>query len=152
MDKTPAYYIEKYIGVSLGILFGFFAYNSEALAFISKPAFLDKIISIASTLFGFLLAILTLIVQSNSETVKEMQRHGSYQRLLHFNKRIVLLSGLVCLTSLFLAFVNESPITQTVPLKYIINFSLFVWCVSDALIFVLIFYKLLLKETTKPQD
>lgn len=150
MDKTLGYWIEKLLGLIIGLvmIFLFFKYWHHG-NFISNSQFLDKLITISTTLFGFLLTVLTLIVQSESEAVKKMKAHGSYTRLINFNKNIVLLSGLVCLLSLFLSFCNELLKCRSELLLKVfstINLGAFTWVIVDTLIFTLIFYKILLSD------
>ncbi len=150
MDKTLGYWIEKLAGLIIGfvVIFLFFKFWHHG-SFISNSQFLDKLITISTTLFGFLLTVLTLIVQSESEAVKKMKAHGSYSRLINFNKSIVLLSGFVCLLSLFLSFCSELLKCKSellLKLFATINLGAFIWVIVDTLIFTLIFYKILLSD------
>ena len=150
MDDTIGNWIEKLLGLVAGMVSAllFFRFWQSGI-FISTEPFLDKIITISTTLFGFLLTVLTLIVQSDSETVKMMKLHKSYNRLINFNKNIVILSGLVCMLSLFLSFFNEIiKCKSELILKLVAasNLGIFIWVVIDALIFTLIFYKILLSN------
>ena len=151
MNKTLAYYFERYIGFIVGIAGAFFAYNSwSKCSFICTSNFFDKLITISTTLFGFLLTVLTLIVQSTNTVLLNMKKHGSYRRLILYNKNIVLLSAIVCILSLVLnSTTQKEDIEVSIFLQVVslINFSLFIWAVVDTFIFVFIFYRLLISET-----
>lgn len=153
MDKTISYYIEKFGGIALSALVTFIAWKYWSFfSFIAEKDFFDKVIAITTTLFGFLLAVLTLIIQSNSPTVTMMKKHGSYKRLINYNKTIVLLSAVVCFFSLVLLLGREKLITDYLEtLKYmgLMNFFLFAWTCFDTFVFVLIFYKIILSETSQ---
>jgi hypothetical protein len=151
MSKTFAYYLEKYLGFLIGTAGSLFVYNNWTLcSFMCTSNFFDKVITISTTLFGFLLTVLTLIVQSTSEVILSMKKHGSYKRLILFNKNIVLLSAIVCILSLVLNSTTQKigiDISVGIKIVSLINFSLFLWAVVDTFIFVFIFYKLLISET-----
>jgi len=79
-----------------------------------------------------------------------MKKHGSYRRLILYNKNIVLLSAIVCILSLVLnSTTQKEDIEVSIFLQAVslINFSLFIWAVVDTFIFVFIFYRLLISET-----
>lgn len=154
MDKTISYYIEKFGGIALSTVVTFIAWQYWSFfSFITEKDFFDKVIAITTTLFGFLLAVLTLIIQSNSPTVAMMKKHGSYKRLINYNKTIVILSAIVCFISLVLLLGREKLIAgqQFEILKYsgIVNLFLFLWTCFDTFVFVLIFYKIILSETSQ---
>jgi hypothetical protein len=154
MDKTISYYIEKFGGLALAAIITFIAWKYWSFfSFTTEKDFFDKLIAITTTFFGFLLAVLTLIIQSSSPTVAAMKKHGSYKRLINYNKTIVLLSAIVCFLSLVLLLGREKMIIEqhTEILKYagLVNFFLFLWTCFDTFVFVLIFYKIILSETSQ---
>lgn len=149
MSKTPAYYLEKFLGLGIGLTAGYLSYKFWGFwSFICSQAFSDKVITISTTLFGFLLTVLTLIVQSTSPAIIQMKKHGSYKRLILFNKNIVLLSATVCILSLILNSTAEKLKGESFLTTFsIVNFVLFIWSIVDTFIFVLIFYRILISET-----
>lgn len=154
MDKTISYYIEKFGGIFLSAVVTFIVWKYwNFFSFITEKDFFDKVIAITTTLFGFLLAVLTLIIQSNSPTVTTMKKHGSYKRLINYNKTIVILSAIVCFISLVLLLGREKLIVEqhVEILKYsgLVNLFLFLWTCFDTFVFVLIFYKIILSETSQ---
>ncbi|STZ48389.1 Uncharacterised protein [Myroides odoratimimus] len=144
MNKSPGYYIEKYIGYAFGIGLFLYLYCGN-LDFIMNANLYDKMLAFSSTLFGFLLAILTLVVQSNSEFVTEMRTYDSYDRFIEFNKRIVFLSLIEAVLTLCL-FMLHKHIPQNV--EYVascISLSIFFVIIVNTLIFLSIFY-IVIKE------
>ncbi|WP_318345250.1 hypothetical protein [Flagellimonas baculiformis] len=150
MDKTIGYWIEKLIpliiGVSITIVLFF---NWEKACFLITESFFDKIVGITSTLFGFLLAILALLIQSDSETVSLMKTHKSFSRLISLNKTTVISSMVNC----FLAFITSSS-KEYLEEHFIFilkilessTFGLFCFVLTSSFIFTLIFYKIILND------
>lgn len=150
MAKTVAYYIEMYCGPVVGASIGLAAYNNwNTFSFIGDVSFFDKLITISTTLFGFLLTVLTLIIQSSSPLVIKMKKYGSYKRLITYNKAIVILCVVICLFSLVLNctrnILNDHGFVY-LALPSAINFALFLWSLINTIIFVLIFYRILILD------
>ena len=151
--RTPAYYFEKYIGKIVAIVFAFVVLKFwDTFSIITEKDIFDKLITVSATLFGFLLTVLTLIIQSTSESIQSMKRHGSYKRLIRVNKSIVLLFAFISLISI--AFFIKSQALQKAShsvLKYpsVVVISLFICAIVETFIFTLIFYKILLSEKSQ---
>ena len=151
MNKTFGYILENYLGVSLGFII-ILIVNShwESFEFIAEKDFFDKLIPICTTLFGFLLTILTLIIQSDSKTILELKGRKTFGKLIQYNKKIVLLSVVISIICLIMIFVSKLLVCElTFILRYIslLNLFLFIWTIVDTLTFVSLFYKLLLQDT-----
>lgn len=150
MDKTIGYWIETLSGYISAVIIMYFSFeNWEKLEFIKSVDFLDKIISITTTLFGFLLAILTLIIQSSSSTINKMKSHGSFKRLILLNKLTVLTSIINCIYSLILSFtINLIELKSLILLKLAttINIGIFSFVIVNTLLFTIIFYKIILED------
>jgi hypothetical protein len=150
MDKTIGYWIEKLSGYISAVIIMYFSFdNWEKLEFIKNVDFLDKIISITTTLFGFLLAILTLIIQSNSSTINKMKSHGSFKRLILLNKLTVLTSIINCIYSLILSFTTKLIEVKSLTLLKMattINIGIFSFVIVNTLLFTIIFYRIILED------
>jgi hypothetical protein len=150
MDKTIGYWIEKLSGYISAVIIMYFSFEYwEKLEFIKSVDFLDKIISITTTLFGFLLAILTLIIQSNSSTINKMKSHGSFKRLILLNKLTVLTSIINCIYSLILSFTTNLIKIKSLTLLKIsttINIGIFTFVIVNTLLFTIIFYRIILED------
>lgn len=153
MDKTIGYWIERLSGYISAVIIMYFSFdNWEKLEFIKSVDFLDKIISITTTLFGFLLAILTLIIQSNSSTITKMKSHGSFKRLILLNKLTVLTSIINCIYSLILSFTTnliEIKSLTLLKLAITLNIGIFSFVIVNTLLFTIIFYKIILEDEKK---
>lgn len=150
MNRTLGYWFERLLGYAIGIFLTIFAYKYySSCDFIFNSSFLDKVISICSTLFGFLLAILTLLLQGNSPTVNAMKLHGSYNRLINFNKITVLSAILTCTLSLIITFASPVIITLSediFKILVVLNFGMFGFVLINTVIFTLIFYKIVIAD------
>lgn len=150
MSKTVAYYLENYIGRAIGFGLGIFCIvRHKGFSVIVNSSFFDKLISLCTPMFGFLLTILTLIIQSNNKAITELREYPSYKRLILFNKRIVILSAIICVLSLLLITTKDklysiNELLLTIPSS--INLALFTWFLIDVGIFVLIFYALIIND------
>jgi hypothetical protein len=147
MNRTIGYWIENLLGHIIATIVIFIVYkNWSNFHFIYSSDFLDKVISISTTLFGFLLAVLTLIIQSNSPTVNTMRTHGSYQNLIKFNRRIVIYSFINCITSLVLCFMSTLINDDFIKYISIANIFIFIVVIINTILFTSIFYKIVINN------
>lgn len=154
MRKTPAYIIERYAGYIVGVICGILVYREWDIdSIFCQATYYDKIITISTTIFGFLLTVLTIIVQSSGDTVNEMRKHKSYGRLINYNKKVVFLSGLICLFSVYLFFLvdkmSKSPDLSNIgftQLLVAVHAGVLVTLLFDTFIFVLIFYLIIKRD------
>lgn len=150
MNKTLGFWFEKLLSYGIGILTFYICLNySHKLTFLKDDDFLDKIISITSTLFGFLLAVLTLLLQSNSPTVEKMKKHGSFLKLIYLNKTTVLVSLINCILSFFLYFgmkLKSEKSENLLNFLSSLNFSLLSFVLINTLLFTLLFYQIIITD------
>ncbi len=150
MNKTLGYWIEILATYGLGIAaFACSMIFWENLKFLDDVTFLDKVISISSTLFGFLLAVLALIIQSNSSTVEEMKRHGSFVRLIRLNKMTVTLAIITSFYSLILLLgleIIREKSCEALIFMTSVNLGLFAMVLTNTLLFTLVFYKIIMSD------
>lgn len=158
MDKTIGYYFERFIGLLVGIVTCFLVYRNwfDKSALLSEKYY-DVIIKVSSSIFGFLLTILALIVNSSSKAVADMRAHDSYPRLIQYNKTAVFLALSIILFSvfMFLIIAPEDGIGcfsrkyTVIIFKVIVCFhaGLCIWSAIDTVIFVRIFYKIILAKS-----
>ncbi len=150
MNKTPLFYIEKYLGLIFGIGASYNCYiHFSCWLFTVEKDFTDREITVCASLFGFLLTILTLLIQGQSETISEMKKHGSFKRLIHFNKTVILISAITTLIALFSIFIKDYLETYIRALIGSINLGFFIWTLTNTLIFVMIFFKIITTQIDK---
>jgi len=153
--KTYSYWKEIIGGIVVGIII------SLILIFFFSPKlsewkdFMKGIPSLCITVFGFLLTLLSIILQGNSPTINWMRsRKKTFNRFVDYNKRIILLSFIISIYSYILGFFNFKYHIEQLPLsdcivnllqKIVISifFGLLVWFVIDTLHFIKVFYALI---------
>lgn len=150
MNKTLGFWFEKFLSYGMGILTFYICNNYwQKLIFLKDTDFLDKIISITSTLFGFLMAVLTLLLQSSSVTIEKMKKHGSFLKLIYLNKLIVLTSIINCILSFFLFFSMKLICEKSKKILQILtslNFSLLSFVLINTLLFTILFYQIIISD------
>lgn len=158
MDKTIAYYIERYLGILAGLAVLVLVYlNWFDGSTLLKEKYYDMIIKVSSSIFGFLLTILALIVNSSSKAVAEMREHKSYPRLIKYNRAAVFLSFIIILVSIliYLIITPEEGIkcfsdrysSYSFKILISIHAGLCIWSIVDTGIFVRIFYRIILMKS-----
>lgn len=143
--KTDRYYFELAIGPLLGILIGVYNFYCPILKGAEKASeIVSKVTDISFIVFGFLLTILAIIMQSGSG-IKKSPR---YARLVKANALMIvlsLLSGFVSLAivSQFKASDMEYPHNSLLTTFF---FSILTYLIVETAIYLYVFYKLVLNQ------
>jgi len=149
-------YIERFSSLVIGIiLFLLIAFYRDSFQFILNKDYLDKLVTISSSLFAFLLAILTIIVQSDSESIKKIKAHSSYGRFIKFNRRIVftyLLCSLISIALIFLKHILYWMNKEALFWLANLNTSLFIVTTIEAFYFTFLFYILIMLDLEKKNE
>lgn len=145
---------EKYGGTTIGIIvFMFFCFFIHTDTYNYKEI-IKEFPSIGMFVFGFLLTLLGIILQGNTETIEIMkQRTVLYQKFIHYNKRTVIIAFILSICSLIIGNlkINISYLYQFCFFEYLKEFivALFWGMVAnfifDTYKFVKIFFILLKK-------
>ncbi|MGV3630305.1 MAG: hypothetical protein ACO1O6_03825 [Bacteroidota bacterium] len=140
--RTDNYYIELCIAPLIGVVFGTCNSIFNNIIFCSDPViFISKIVDISFIIFGFLLTILALIIQSSTD-IKSRQ---IYPRLIMYNKRIIFVSLILGFYSLIYSNIFNELRTLDQDIKEIfvsVFILLLIWLIIDLIIFLNIFYKI----------
>lgn len=104
---------------------------------------LSLIISIEATLFGFLLAVLALILQMNNKLIEAIKNLSRFNDLISFCKRAVYASFTVVVLTIIILLVKDILILKIVKtiFYYLWGFS-FIYSFLSAFRFVKIFFML----------
>lgn len=152
--KTFSYYLENFLGISAFMATFIFLFNQTECFFDSSLDLIKAFPTIGITSFGFLLAVLSIILQGNGETITFIRsRETLYKMFIHFNKKTILLSfftsvfafvvGNIKLENFFL--LQESSILSYKHIVVSVFFGAFIWFVIDVLMFIRIFYLIIRK-------
>jgi hypothetical protein len=156
--KTICYWKEMLGGLILGIVTCIIVFFCNPHLSSWKES-LKNFSTIGLCIFGFLLTILSLILQGNSSTIEWMKsRTHLYNRFILYNKQVVILSFVLSIYSyifgyfnfqnitIFLNNINQHILQVGGRLTVSVFGGLFVWLIVDSLNFLKIFYILIIKK------
>lgn len=75
---------------------------------------LSQIITIEVTLFGFLLAVLAIILQMNNQLIITMKKYNRFNDLIRFSKESIYSCFFVILLSIFVLLIKDSDIVKSI--------------------------------------
>ncbi|MBB4108471.1 hypothetical protein [Pedobacter zeae] len=97
--------IQNYLGLFSALLILTCNLIYDWSASIDMNKVMDKSIDISSISFGFLLAVLAILVQANNEAIIRIRESGNYPTLISLNKKAVISCGLLIIAALiFIGF------------------------------------------------
>lgn len=112
-------------------------------------SFMDKSIDISSISFGFLLAVLALLLQSDTPAITRIKESGRFGELINFNKKAVIASALLAITGLIYVSLKVATdyshinLYQTVNLRHLIDcigLGVFTFQIIEVFLFLDLFY------------
>lgn len=147
---------ENYLGVFLGLV-------AAAIVIWLNPkyssciSFIQAIPQLTSCIFGFLLALLGIILQGDSPTITAIKsRTTIYNRFIRYNKKVVYLSLILSVLTLVIGYVDYSFVDGWLANNYMclrefaikvilssISFGI-VWLFVDLVSFLRLFYLLII--------
>lgn len=154
MDKTIGYYLEKYSGFAIGIVFSCFVFsNWTEFSCLLLDKYYDIIIKLSASIFGFFLTILTLLINSSNSTITKLRNLKDFKRLIAFNRNAVFLCFAVIVYSIFVFLIvtptNGAYIYKInldvifLKINICLHAFLCIWCAIDTLVFLRVFYEIL---------
>ena len=147
--KTTHYYIENYSGITVGAIISVLSYVYANPVYGKTWEFvLTKSFDLGMGTFGFLLAILALIVQGGSDSIKKIkERKTLYNRFVLYNKKVVFLAITISFYAVVAKLANEHFTANL--LLHRIDLSIYLllisWFLIDTYRFLKVFY-LVVKE------
>jgi len=139
-------FLQNYLAILLAVAFFVLNLKYDIGARLDMEKVSDKSIDLASISFGFLLAVLALLIQGNNPALERIKASGKFPQLIVLNKKAVMASGwLVIASFLYAGFKLDETIVQFFQLKCndLINsafLSLLVYQLSLVFSFIDIFY------------
>jgi hypothetical protein len=97
---------EKYLAIMLSLLIGILNYKFQFSKCIDMEKLADKAIDVSSISFGFLLAVLALLLQTQTPKLDRIKSAGKFGELVGLNRRAVVSSSIVAIVSLLYVSVN----------------------------------------------
>lgn len=140
---------EKYLPVISALVVVGLNYQFEFSQKLDMGKFVDKAIDISSISFGFLLAVLALLLQTNNSKIERIKVAGRFSELISFNKKAVSASALLAIISLFYVssnlqtyncqLANFSTLSCT-SIADLVFFAVFAYQISVVYLFLDLFY------------
>lgn len=92
---------EDYLPIIAAIVIASLNLRFKFSEWIAMDTLADKAVEISSICFGFLLAVLTLLLQTQARKLENIRDAGRFSDLIAFNRKAVLGSAVLALVSLF---------------------------------------------------
>lgn len=138
-------YIERFLGIIIGMLVAIIVYFTEFRIIDDTYEIPEKVLEISGIIFGFLFASLAILIQGGSERIDYLirERKHLFKRIINYNELVVLLSLFVAIFSLLIIVFKWSDI--------ILFDSIYAGIVSTmffyTIIFLMIFYSAIKDNT-----
>jgi len=157
LGKTLSYWKELYGGIIAGLIVSIFIYWLKPIT-ANWIDFIKAFPTIGMCAFGFLLTFLSIILQGNSEAITWMKsRKNLFRRFVVYNKRIVIVSFYLSISSYGFGFVKFELLNNIFNLtagNYLliqqVLIALFAggatWLIIDTVCFIHIFYSLIKED------
>lgn len=142
---TDRYIFELLIGPILGFSIGFFNFYIPILNGCEKaPEIVSKITDISFIIFGFLLTILAVIMQSG----KGIKKSPKYARLVKANSLMVGLSLFLGILSLVIVsqFKEGNNCYPHQSFLSSVFFGVLLYLITETIIYLIVFYRLVLSQ------
>lgn len=110
----------------------------------------DKLVDFSGILFGFLITVLTILIQTNNSATATLKKHDRFNDLISLNKVVITISAVVCAYTLGILALKES--VPLVHLPFIKKWSLTgLFFLTSSMVFktysyLRIFYKIIVSN------
>jgi hypothetical protein len=102
---------------------GLLSYLEKAMGFFNYRDLISQIMTVESILFGFLLTVLAITIQTNTTAILHIKKAGRFNELISFNKKAIYASFITVFVSLFLYLLPSKNI-DTMLLLYWLGLTL----------------------------
>ena len=140
--------IEKYVPLLLGVLVSYIFFEHEIVSYSNCKEFIKQFTTIGTCAFGFLLTLFGLIIQSNSDVIKEIRKRKiPYRRFILYNRKVVFISLLLTIYSYVIGYLDWGKLLPNYNIISSIMTSIFLgglsWFLIETIYFLTIFYILI---------
>lgn len=144
--KQDDYYLEIYLPPIMALIIAFILVYFNALELLKKPeGIILKITDISFIIFGFLLTILAILLQSS----RKFKQRKIFDRMVNLNKKFVWLSLILGVFSLFYGSSYETLPGKIKPYLSGIFFFNLSWLLIECVNYISVFYRFVLTEKEK---
>ena len=140
--------IEKYVPFLLGVLVSYIFFEHEIVSYSDCKEFIKQFTTIGTCTFGFLLNLFGLIIQFNSDVIKEIRKRKiPYRRFILYNRKVVFISLLLTIYSYVVGYLDWGKLLPNYSIISSIITSIFLgglsWFLIETIYFLTIFYILI---------
>lgn len=118
--KHTEYYYPFVVSIGVVLIVIFWLSNFSTFRVIVHKLLVDsvltQIITIEATLFGFLLAVLALILQMNNKLVDTLKEFGRFKDLILFSKKAVYSTFFVIALAILILLIKDLQLIKTIKL------------------------------------
>ncbi len=144
LNKLKEFYLSTFLSIVILIVDLFFRLSSH----LSMDKFVDKTVDYSSISFGFLLTVLTILLQTQTKAIVNIKNAGRFNDLIKANKRGVALSLILVFVSILFLSLYDSDLLKLIVCKNwtiqsLINstfLAIFVFQLIEVVLFLEIFY------------
>ena len=138
--------IENYLPPLLAIIISIFIWKSAIVSFDFCKELIKQFTTIGTCIFGFILTMFSLIIQSNSEAVTRMRKRKiPYNRFVAYNKKVVIYSLAFTLYCYIVGYMDfpKSDVLDSNRIIVAIFWGAFLYYIYEVFYFLIVFYILI---------
>lgn len=148
MPKTFSYLSEKYSSYIIAGAVAFVSYKYLRLYdFAASEIVFDKTVDFSGIIFGFLITILTILIQTNNAAINKLKAGNRFKDLISFNKRVIFISAFLCFYSVCILILKEYDFyknsIKVMQISMTIYIFLFITLILTTYTFLKIFYQVI---------
>ena len=149
-------FAEKYTTCIVGLIVAFLLYKYTNVSYQGSQEFIKQFTTIGTFVFGFLLTLFGIIIQSDNQAINKMRkRHKSFLRFVSTNKKVVVFSFLLTIYAYIIGYIDITTIINNcniITIAICVFYGGFVYFILETMYFLMIFYLLIQGKKENSND